>query len=130
MLRRSTELIWGSRSGLDRTGGKAGNDVLLGEEEGDDRWQDGEGNERQDQLPIGVELAAIDHDAERPGIEALGIEHDQGQDVAVPTTHEGDDADGGDDRARERQRDVPEEADIATAIDKGGIEELGGQIAE
>ena len=111
-------------------GGQAGDDVLLhGEEHGDGR-QDGQGDEGQDQVPVGRILALVDHDAQRPGIHGVAVEQDERQQIGVPAVHEGDDADRAEDRPGQRQRHIAEELEIAAAVDQRGVEQLGRQATE
>src|SRR5689334_8038087 len=86
------------RSPLDRARGETCDDVFLRHEKENDRRQDRQRDESEDQVPFGRIFALIDHDAERPGIKRIGIEHHQRQQLGVPAVDEGDGADGREDR--------------------------------
>src|SRR5215207_971646 len=88
------------RSSLDGACRQAGDDMLLGEEENDDRGQDGERDEGEDQVPIGRVLSLIGHDAEWPWIKVIAVEEDQRQQVGIPALDERDGPDRRDDRTR------------------------------
>ncbi len=60
----------------------------------------GQGDEGQHQGPIGAVLAAELHDAQRPGELGIVVDHHQRQQEIVPALHQGEDADGGQDRPR------------------------------
>ena len=123
----------GQRGQLDR--GRVDEQQQPGEDdrdrkEHDHRRKDGQGDEGEDQLPGRKVFTSVHHDAERPGVHVLGIQEDQRQQVAVPASDEGDDADSGDDGPRERQRDVPEKPDIAAAVDERRVEQFRRQVPE
>ena len=75
-------------------------------------------------------LALVGHEAERPGIARLAVEHDERQEIAVPAADERDHRDRREDRPRERQRDVEEVAEVAAAIHHRRVEELARQLLE
>src|SRR5215216_5392956 len=84
---------------LDRARGEARDDVLLGKNEQDDGREDRQRDEGENHRPFGRILPLIDHDAERPGIEVVGVQHHQRQKIGVPTVDEGDGAYGGQNRS-------------------------------
>jgi hypothetical protein len=75
-----------------------------------------------------MELTAELHDAQRPGVEAALVQHDQWQQVVIPALHKNEGADGRQDWRRKRQSEPEEEADIVTAIDIGCLEQLPRQL--
>src|SRR5215203_2477505 len=96
-MRGTVSGILPPRSSLDGARRQTGDDMLLREEENDDRGQDGERDEGEDQVPVGRVLSLIGHDAERPWIKVIAVEEDQRQQVGVPALDEGDGPDRCDD---------------------------------
>src|SRR5260221_14150624 len=110
-----------ARLSFDRACREAGDDVLLREYEDDDGRQNRQRDEGENEVPLGGVFALVNHYAERPWIESVGVEHHQWQQIGIPAVDEGDDGDRGEDRPRQWQRDVTEEVDVTAAIHERGV---------
>ena len=67
---------------------------------------------------------------ERQGEVRLVVQDEQRQQVAVPASDEGEDADGDDTGHREREHHPPEERQAAASVDVGGLLDLVGDRSQ
>ena len=92
-------------------------------EEQEDR-QDGHGHTRRDCPEVGAEDALERDQADRQRHATLGVEHQRGPQEVVPGRHEREDRDRGQGRPDDRKEDAPPDAQLARAIDAGGVDEF------
>lgn len=116
---------------LDRPGGQAGLPILLKHQESDDQRDDSQQGSGQDKIlyglgsrRIGLFVPLVEADGQRI---PLGIlEHDQRQEVVVPSGHDGEEGRGHDAGGQKRQGDGEEGPHLAGPVHPGGFQQLGG----
>ena len=64
----------------------------------------------------------------RPGIKCLVVDHDQGQQIFVPASDQGQHPDRGQNRPGQWHRDLPKHARVTAAVDEGRLKQLLGQF--
>ena len=115
-------------SSLRRPGGNALDDVALRQGEDDEQGSDDEDRGRHHRTPPCIPLLIEEvRESHSQGPHQLGVGDDERPEIVVPPVDDEDERHGGQHRARERQHDVPEQAQVPTAIHLGGVQHLTRQ---